>query len=427
VPFNDHLCVCIVFVIPLFSGQSFSPAYEKLAKEMRSQGLFRVGAVDCDADETMAGRFEVRGFPSILVFQGGATSSNGRRMKNNKPIQYKGMRSGKAITEFAISHMPDFTDRLKSKAQLDEFVQLDAASISKAILFTNRPEVTPLWKTLSTEFRDRISFAAVLGRESDALSEEYGVSKVPGILVFHHVSGESELYEGAPKYTRLHQFLEKTALPVETNASKKSKRHGQPRTNDGDAESEPDNPKMERSDRKKPKEEEKRVLVAVEDDASFRTWCPSHLKSLCILSVVGTPGVAADAEGDSILRERVMSTLQSVVEKNAPNRLYRFGWISRDRANPSFFSQFKAFDVEQSPLIIAMAPAKKKAAGFVAAPTADNIQRFLGHVVMGAVATEDVDFSISLFSNPTLTSESSLDAEEEEPEEDQNQTQKDEL
>eukprot|EP01028_Stygiella_incarcerata_P003617 TRINITY_DN17484_c0_g1_i1.p1 TRINITY_DN17484_c0_g1~~TRINITY_DN17484_c0_g1_i1.p1 ORF type:complete len:470 (+),score=120.52 TRINITY_DN17484_c0_g1_i1:115-1524(+) len=423
---DDHLWVVEFYAPWCGHCQSFSPAYEKLAKEMRSQGLFRVGAVDCDADKSMASRFGIQGFPSILVFQGGSTTSKGRRMKNNKPIPYNGMRSGKAITEFAISHMPDYSDRLKSKAAVDEFVKEDAASISKAILFTNRPEVTPLWKALSAEFRDRISFGAVLGRESESLAEEFGVPKVPGILVFHHPSGESELYEGAPKYTRLFQFLEKTALPAESNDSKKKK------TRADDEESE--------HMTKKPKEpvaEEKRVLVSLEDDASFRTWCPSHIKSLCILSVVGTPGVSVDAEEESAQREHLIDILQSVVEKNAKQRLYRFGWIPRERANPSFLSQFKAFDVEQSPLIIAMAPAKNKIAGFVGAPTADNIQRFLGHVVMGAVPTEDVDMSISLFSSPTSTTNptptptptSTSDVEDEEFEEfeQQNQNQKDEL
>lgn len=47
------------------------------------QGVIKVGAVNCDDEKTLAGRFNVRGFPTIKIF--GADKKN--------PIDYNGART----------------------------------------------------------------------------------------------------------------------------------------------------------------------------------------------------------------------------------------------------------------------------------------------------------------------------------------------
>ena len=78
-----------------------APQYKKAASALK--GVVKVGAVDCDEHKDLAGKFGVRGFPTIKVFSG-----------NGEPTEFNGDRSAKGIAEAGLAEV-----KKKIKQQLD--------------------------------------------------------------------------------------------------------------------------------------------------------------------------------------------------------------------------------------------------------------------------------------------------------------------
>ncbi|XP_047341346.1 protein disulfide-isomerase like 2-2-like [Impatiens glandulifera] len=69
--------------------KNLAPEWKKAAKNLK--GKVKLGHVDCDADKSLMSRFDVKGFPTILVF--GADKGS--------PSTYEGARTASAIESFA--------------------------------------------------------------------------------------------------------------------------------------------------------------------------------------------------------------------------------------------------------------------------------------------------------------------------------------
>lgn len=79
-----------VWVVEFFAPwcghcQALVPEYTKAATALK--GVVKVGAVNCDDEKSLAGRFGVRGFPTIKIF--GADKK--------KPTDYNGARTAQVI------------------------------------------------------------------------------------------------------------------------------------------------------------------------------------------------------------------------------------------------------------------------------------------------------------------------------------------
>ncbi|KAG8364554.1 hypothetical protein BUALT_Bualt18G0009200 [Buddleja alternifolia] len=73
--------------------KKLAPEWKKAANSLKGQ--VKLGHVDCDADKSLMSRFNVQGFPTILVF--GADKDS--------PFPYEGARSASAIESFALEHL----------------------------------------------------------------------------------------------------------------------------------------------------------------------------------------------------------------------------------------------------------------------------------------------------------------------------------
>ncbi|KAM7503692.1 hypothetical protein LguiB_002596 [Lonicera macranthoides] len=73
--------------------KKLAPEWKKAASNLK--GKVKLGHVDCDADKSLMSRFNVQGFPTIMVF--GADKDS--------PFPYEGARSASAIESFALDQL----------------------------------------------------------------------------------------------------------------------------------------------------------------------------------------------------------------------------------------------------------------------------------------------------------------------------------
>ena len=86
--------------------------------------------------------------------------------------------------------MSDFTTKIYGKSDFELFVQNEKdKDINKVLLFTKKDKVTPVFKALSAEFRDRLRFTVIPLPENKesadnlALKTEYNVTELPTLIV----------------------------------------------------------------------------------------------------------------------------------------------------------------------------------------------------------------------------------------------------
>ncbi|XP_009606235.1 protein disulfide isomerase-like 2-3 [Nicotiana tomentosiformis] len=73
--------------------KKLAPEWKKAAKNL--EGKVKLGHVDCDAEKSLMSRFNVQGFPTILVF--GADKDS--------PVPYEGARTASAIESFGLEQL----------------------------------------------------------------------------------------------------------------------------------------------------------------------------------------------------------------------------------------------------------------------------------------------------------------------------------
>ena len=68
--------------------QAFSPEYEKAARALK--GIFKIGAIDADAEKTIGGKYGIKGFPTVKFFG----------IHKDKPVDYNSARKAEAVIDF---------------------------------------------------------------------------------------------------------------------------------------------------------------------------------------------------------------------------------------------------------------------------------------------------------------------------------------
>ena len=68
--------------------KAFHPQFEKLAKS--TKGLFKIGAVNCEAERDLASKYKIDGFPTVLFFGEDKT----------KTEEYEGNRKADKIVDY---------------------------------------------------------------------------------------------------------------------------------------------------------------------------------------------------------------------------------------------------------------------------------------------------------------------------------------
>eukprot|EP00727_Mastigamoeba_balamuthi_P000571 m51a1_g10510 putative DnaJ (516) ;mRNA; r:182535-184267 len=172
-----------------------APAYEKAAKGL--EGIAGLAAVNCERHRALCGAQGVEGYPTVLAYAYG-----------QKPSEYRGERTARAIDAWAASLVPNVVVELH-EGNVEGFMARDT---SKAILFTARPEPPLLFRAVArTLAREGVSFGMV-PQADEALCARWGVAKFPTLLAVPRADKTvSQAYAGPNTASELLTFLRRVA------------------------------------------------------------------------------------------------------------------------------------------------------------------------------------------------------------------------
>ena len=160
----DHVSVFLFYREDCDSCERVEPIYYKVAENMH--GLIKAFAVDCDelwSHQEERERFPgcdpkiQEALPHIMFFEPPSLKINPYTKRPMMPIEHRfdGSVSPKYLMDFAKKWMPAFRKKLTTESELESFLA-DNLVPNKVILFTNKEETSPLYKGITSEFRDRL-------------------------------------------------------------------------------------------------------------------------------------------------------------------------------------------------------------------------------------------------------------------------------
>ena len=85
---SDSLWLILFYAPWCGHCRAFHPQFEKLAKS--TKGLFKIGAVNCEEERDLAGKYKIDGFPTVLFFGEDKT----------KTEEYEGNRKADKIVDY---------------------------------------------------------------------------------------------------------------------------------------------------------------------------------------------------------------------------------------------------------------------------------------------------------------------------------------
>ncbi len=101
---SDNLWLILFYAPWCGHCKAFHPQFEKLAKS--TKGLFKIGAVNCEENRDLAGKYKIDGFPTVLFFG----------EDKNKTEEYEGDRKAEKIVEWLFDKAKNIiNDKLKEK------------------------------------------------------------------------------------------------------------------------------------------------------------------------------------------------------------------------------------------------------------------------------------------------------------------------
>lgn len=163
------------------------PEYDKAASDLKHLVYF--GAVDVEHHRGLASavqkkyNFQVSGVPTIKVLTPGGGIED-----------FPGERNAKALKAAAYKAMPSFVD-VVGFSKLDGWLAKGGSDVRKAVLFSAKATVTPLFKALSSAFRGRIAFAQVAtdlkGSGAD-LAKRFGLEQLPALVALRRDEDDLE-------------------------------------------------------------------------------------------------------------------------------------------------------------------------------------------------------------------------------------------
>jgi len=162
---------------------------------------------------------DFKGTPTIRLYKPKKkqkTGSNSQKIVNDYQFERKAV----DMKRFLDAQMPDFVEIVKEPKDLEKFEdKANRNQLPRVLLFSSKPNTSPLTKYLSTEFRRRMLLAEIKpNKKNEEIIKKYGIEKMPALIVIPPTAeGEEEAepirLEG-DGFTRnkLHGFLTKHVL-----------------------------------------------------------------------------------------------------------------------------------------------------------------------------------------------------------------------
>ncbi|GAA5813602.1 hypothetical protein MFLAVUS_007085 [Mucor flavus] len=381
--------------------QKLAPEWKKAASNLK--GLVSVAAVDCDVEmnKPLCAMYEIKGFPTIKVFSPELKPNKKTGKLTKVPTDYQGPRDAKNIVDYLLSSQPSNVRfvkwnqgdvKSKKSISLEDFLGLENETLPKALLFTNKPSTTPLYKALSVDFKDRMAVGEVKHSEKNIVAE-YGVNSFPTLLVITPDQGVVK-FEGKLNRDSLKKFMEEYALPPIDKDAKYKKT----------------------AQKSEPKKSVEKKVQAIENDKIMQEHClnaPSN--TICVIAIIG--------EDD---KQETLDTLQILkdTEKKSDALDFQYGWIHADQANDIT----NALQLSQDyPSIFIIHPSKQLFNNYVGSWSEKNLQQWLGQVASGRINAWTYKDDLKISEKPDYVDEPIVDEEEYEEELVDEQPARDEL
>ena len=169
-------------------------------KEISSQcyGIFNFGAVNCKDDEEICEEYSVYSTPKIVYFPESA---------NEVEEEYKGNIDFQSIFKYGAKLMQNFV-RVINKDNYNDFIT-SYPERYHVLLFTTKKTTPPLFKSLSKDYLNHLSFGEVRQTENE-LIKTFNVDKFPTLMVLtNYETNEVDVFKEDMKYDTIKKFLNK--------------------------------------------------------------------------------------------------------------------------------------------------------------------------------------------------------------------------
>ena len=169
-------------------------------KEISSQcyGIFNFGAVNCKDDEEICEEYSVYSTPKLLYFP---------ENSNESEDEYKGNIDFQSIFKYGAKLMQNFV-RIINKDNYNDFITTHSERYH-VLLFTSKKSTPPLFKSLSKDYLNHLSFGEVRQTETE-LIKTFNVDKFPTLMVLtNYETNEFDLFKEDMKYDTIKKFLNK--------------------------------------------------------------------------------------------------------------------------------------------------------------------------------------------------------------------------
>lgn len=185
--------------------KGFAPEYEKAARALK--GVFKIGAVDADSQQSLGAQFGISGFPTVKFF--GANKS--------KPEDYQGQRTADAIISYMFdkarslvnARMNPSKKSSSSSSSNNQQKKADPSSDKDVIILTDDnfdntvynskdmwliefyapwcghcQKLQPEWNAAATQLKGQIKLAKVDATVNNQLASRFGIRGYPTIKIF---------------------------------------------------------------------------------------------------------------------------------------------------------------------------------------------------------------------------------------------------
>eukprot|EP01133_Synstelium_polycarpum_P001520 gene1520-1776_t len=348
---SDHIWLVEFYAPWCGHCKSLKPEYEKAAKNMK--GLVKMGAINCDEDSNkqLCGQYDIKGFPTIKFFPSELVPNPkaGKGSFHKVPQDYQGGRTSSDMVKFATAMIPSFVQKV-TDASIDKFIT--SSKTAKAVLFTNKPKTSNLYKGLSVDFHHTLPLGEARDLKQETL-ERFKVSSFPTLVLFKSdATEEFELYDGKLDFESLHKFLA-------PHQNEDARPKAQQQKSSGQQQAEP----------KKPEEPALDHAVLAADQATFDKYCSHGLCSVFLFDL--------ESADDADSNQRYIEMLDTLAKKfvGRVKVLYMDGSIQSEI--------LKEFDLSGLPNMFVVNTQRMKYAPYLGSYSDESIGDFYERILLG--------------------------------------------
>ncbi|SCV02777.1 LAME_0H05138g1_1 [Lachancea meyersii CBS 8951] len=147
--------------------QQLKGIMKKAAKNL--DGIVQVASVNCDEakNKQLCAQYRVEGFPTLMVFRPPKFDLNKSpedriRLGNHASEVYKGERKLRPLVDFCVSRVKNYVNRIQRLEKLVDTLSAKPNSRLKAVLFSQKEKISPMYKSLALDWLGAIDFHVFL-------------------------------------------------------------------------------------------------------------------------------------------------------------------------------------------------------------------------------------------------------------------------